>query len=116
MVSDIGCECCKPEFRFKLIPAEQIMSAQVTDDTTFSLKVYAEAYLFAMQELTGGVDREFSIRVLNECRIDIAKGHWMEFAINLVSDCWSLSIRSLRTVFLTIGAPYTVSTHSNYCH
>ena len=21
---------------------------------------------------------EFSIRVLNECRIDIAKGHWME--------------------------------------
>jgi len=37
-----------------------------------------EAYLFAMQELAGSVDSEFSIRVLNQCRIDIAKGHWME--------------------------------------
>jgi hypothetical protein len=49
---DIHCECCKPDFRFKLIPAEQIMSAPVTDDTTYSLKVFAQAYYFAMQELT----------------------------------------------------------------
>jgi len=56
----------------------EIMSAPVTDDTTFSLKVYTEAHYFAMQELTGGVDSEFSIRVLNECRIEVAKGHWME--------------------------------------
>jgi len=61
-----------------MIPPQEIISAPVTDDTSFSLKVYAEAYYVAMQELTGGVDSEFSIRVLNECRIDIAKGHWME--------------------------------------
>jgi hypothetical protein len=41
-------------------------------------KVYPEAYLFAMQELTGGVDSEFSIRVLNQCMLGISKGHWME--------------------------------------
>ena len=77
-VSDTGCECCKLDFRIKLIAPQQIMPAPVTDDIKLSLKVYAEAYFFAMQELTGGVDSEFSIRVLNECRIDIAKGHWME--------------------------------------
>ena len=54
------------------------MSAPVTDDTTFSLKVYTEAYFLAMQELTEGVDSEFSIRVLNQCMVDISKGHWME--------------------------------------
>ena len=82
-VSDIGCECCKPDSKFKLIPAEQIIFAPVTDDTTFSLKVCVEAYLFAMQEITGGVDSEFSIRVLNECRLDISKGRWMEvFRLN----------------------------------
>jgi hypothetical protein len=54
------------------------VSSHVTSDTTYSLKVYAEAYLFAMRELTGGVDSEFSIRVLNQCMIDFSKGHWME--------------------------------------
>ena len=54
------------------------MSSTVSDDTTFSLKVFAQAYYLAMQQLTGSVDSEFSIRVLNEGRIDIAKGHWME--------------------------------------
>ena len=64
-VSDMGCECCKPDFRFKLIPPEQIVSSHVTSDTTFSLKVYTEALYVAMEELTGSVDSEFSIRVLN---------------------------------------------------
>ena len=42
------------------------MSAQVTDDIKLSLKVYTAAHYFAMQELTGGVDSEYSIRVLND--------------------------------------------------
>jgi len=50
-VSDIHCECCKPDSKFKLIPAEQIVSSTVADDTTYSLKVYTEAYYVAMQEL-----------------------------------------------------------------
>jgi len=48
------------------------VSSTVTDDTTFSLKVFAQAYYVAMQKLTGGVDSEFSIRVLNQCRIEVA--------------------------------------------
>ena len=57
-VSDIGCECCKPDFRLKLIFPEQIMSSHVTSDTIVLAKGgHRSLITFAMQELTGARSR-----------------------------------------------------------